>query len=243
MKKFILSILSGIIILLSQSVWADKNHEDVIKTFSQKVEVIAAMKAFSETFGDFRSDNGLESVDDLKKSLFAFYEGDFAKEYKSTVGKMPDLTTAKSIDDEAVALQYHYIFQNDSKIGEKNHFLDAKDKSKWTKAHTTHHELIEKFTHDENGFYDLFLIDLSGRIVYSVFKEIDFATSLVNGPYSSSNLGTIFKDLKDAATDIAKTSENVAYFPSYEDNTQFVGTSIFEGDKKIGVLVVQLPSW
>ena len=243
MKKFVLSILISIVTLLSQSVWADKNHEDVIKTFSQKAEVITAMKEFSETFGQFRLDNSLESVDELKKSLFAFYEEDFAKEYKSTVGKQPDFTVAKSIDDDAVALQYYYISQNNSKIGEKNHFLYAKDKSKWTKAHSIHHELIEKFTHDENGFYDLFLIDLSGRIVYSVFKEVDFATRLVDGPYSNSGLGTIFKDLKDAEAGMTKTSKNTPYFPSYEDNTQFVGTSIFEGNNKIGILVVQLPNW
>ncbi len=243
MKRLLLSILISMISLLPQLVWADKTHDDVIKTFSQKTEVIAAMKEFSETFGQFRSDNGLESVDELKKSLFSFYEENFAKEYKNTVGKQPDMKVAKLIDDDAVALQYYYISQNNSKIGEKNHFLDAKDKSKWTKAHVTHHELIEKFTHEDNGFYDLFLIDLSGRIVYSVFKEIDFATSLVNGPYSNSSLGTVFKDLKDATIGITKTSESIPYFPSVEDNTQFVGTSIFEGDKKIGIVVVQLPSW
>ena len=40
-----------------------------------------------------------------------------------------------------------------------------------------------------------------------------------------------------------KTSKNIPYFPSYEDNAQFVGTSVYEGDNKVGVLIVQLPSW
>lgn len=242
MKKFV-SLLIGIIGLLPQSVLANKNYDDIIKVFSQKTEVIVAMKEFSENFGQFRSDNNLESVDELKKSVFAFYDGDFAQEYKSTVGKMPDLTAEKSVDDDTIALQYYYISNNTAKLGEKNHFVDAKDKSKWTKSHVKYHELIENFTHDENGFYDLLLIDLSGRVVYSVFKEIDLATSLIDGPYASSSLGTMFTDLKDATVGETKTSKNTPYFPSYEDNSQFIGTSIFEGDKKIGIMVIQLPSW
>ncbi len=243
MKKFILGLLIGIISSLSQSVLANKNYDDIIKVFSQKTEVIVAMKEFSENFGQFRSDNNLKSVDELKKSVFAFYDGDFAKEYKITVGKMPDLTAEKSVDDDTIALQYYYISNNTAKIGEKNNFVDAKDKSKWTKSHVKYHGLLEKFTNDENGFHDLFLIDLSGRVVYSVFKEIDFATSLIDEPYASSGLGTTFTDMKDAAVGEIKTSKNTPYFPSYEDNAQFIGTAIFEGDKKIGIMVIQLPSW
>ena len=87
------------------------------------------------------------------------------------------------------------------------------------------------------------MVDLSGRIVYSVFKEIEFATRLADGPYASSGLGAVFKDMKDAAKGEVKSSTNAPYFPSYEDNAQFIGTPIFEGDNKIGILIVQLPSW
>ncbi len=217
--------------------------EEIVLAFVQNADVIAAMKAFEGAFGQVRSDNGLDSVDELKKSLFSFYDKDFAKEYKNTVGKAPDFTKAKSLDDDAVALQYYYIFKNTALVGEKQHFTSAKDKSKWTEAHAQYHKRFEKFAHEENGLYDLFLIDLSGRIVYSVFKEIDFATHLVNGPYASSGLSVLFNDLKEASKGDAKTGKNAPYFPSYEENAQFAGTSIYDGDKKIGILVVQLPSW
>ncbi len=228
----------GTLIVQLQS-WA----EEIVLAFVQKPDVIAAMKAFEGAFGQVRSDNGLDSIDELKKSLFSFYEKDFAMEYKNTTSKAPDLTKAKSLDDDAVALQYYYIFENTAPIGEKNHLVRAKDKSKWTEAHAQYHKQFEEFTLHVNGLYDLFLIDLSGRIVYSVFKEIDFATHLVSGPYASSDLGVLFNGLKEASKGDAKTSENVSYFPSYEDNAQFAGTSIYDGDKKVGILVIQLPSW
>jgi len=245
MKKFVLSLLViGTLGLLAQPVWADKDLDAIVKAFSQKASVIAAMKAFSDAFGKVRAENGLESVDDLKKDVFSYYDGDFAKEYKSTVGKDSDLTAAKSVDNDAVALQYYYISHSSEKTGKKQNLVAAQDKSNWTKLHAKHHEMFKSFAEDkENGFYDVFLIDLSGRIVYSVFKEIDFATRLDGGPYASSGLGTMFKDLKDAGKGEVKTGKNAPYFPSYEDNAQFVGTSIYEGDKKIGILVIQLPSW
>jgi methyl-accepting chemotaxis protein len=39
---------------------------------------------------------------------------------------------------------------------------------------------LEKF-----GYYDIFLVDPeTGDIVYSVFKELDYSTSLIDGPYA-----------------------------------------------------------
>ncbi|MBD3258681.1 methyl-accepting chemotaxis protein, partial [candidate division GN15 bacterium] len=45
----------------------------------------------------------------------------------------------------------------------------------------------------EYGYYDLFLIDDDGDIVYTVEKEPDFATNIVNGEYSSENLADLFR--------------------------------------------------
>ena len=39
-----------------------------------------------------------------------------------------------------------------------------------------------------------FLIDNGGNIVYSVAKEVDFATSLLLGPFAQSNLAQVYKD-------------------------------------------------
>jgi len=172
MKKFVLTLITiGTFGLLVQPIWADEDLNAILKAFSQKTEVIVAMKGFSDAFDKVQTENSLKSIDELKKDIFSYYDGDFAQEYKNSVGKDPDLTIAKSIDDSAIVLQYYYIFKNTATTGKKNHFTDAKDKSSWTKIHVKHHETLEKFAHDENGFYDLFFVDISGRVVYSVFKE------------------------------------------------------------------------
>lgn len=35
---------------------------------------------------------------------------------------------------------------------------------------------------EQHEYYDVFLIDVAGNVIYSVFTESDFATNLENGP-------------------------------------------------------------
>lgn len=47
-------------------------------------------------------------------------------------------------------------------------------------------------------FYDLFLIHPEGRIFYSVKKESDYGTNLINGPYAGTMLGELFRKVLDS---------------------------------------------
>jgi len=245
MKKLIFVTLVSILGVFIKITWAEgayegKNLQDFVKT----PEVIAAMKEFAAAFGSVRADNKMDSMDEAKKAVFEFYDGPFAKEYQESNGKAPDLTAAKNLDDDTIALQYYYIATNEKELGDKNHLTQANDSSAWTKAHAKYHSNIEKYTQDDNGLYDLFLVNLEGRIVYSVFKEIDFATQLIGGPYEKSELGETFKAVKESADKaFVKISKKAPFFPSYDGDSQFMGTAIYDGDTKIGVLIVQLPVW
>ena len=78
--------------------------------------------------------------------------------------------------------------------------------------------------------------------MYTVFKELDFATSLVSGPFTKTKLGDAFR--QTWALDkpgMVALSEFGEYLPSYNDQAAFLGTPIFDGGKKIGVLLVQVP--
>src|SRR4029077_13527390 len=95
----------------------------------------------------------------------------------------------------------------------------------------------------QSGLYDIFLVDpRNGNIVYTVFKELDFATSLVSGPYAKTRLGDAFRQswALDRPGQVA-LSEFGEYLPSYNDQAAFLGTPIFDNGKKIGVLIVQGP--
>ena len=88
---------------------------------------------------------------------------------------------------------------------------------------------LEKF-----GFYDIFLIDNeTGHIVYSVFKEVDFATSLLTGPYKETNFARAFKAASQANDkDFVKLVDFEPYYPSYNAPASFIASPIFNGSRK-----------
>ena len=72
-------------------------------------------------------------------------------------------------------------------------------------------------------------------------KEIDFATSLLDGPYSRTHLGKLFKEInKSSDPEIIKMVDFHPYSPSFESATSFIGTPIYKNKQKIGILIVQI---
>jgi hypothetical protein len=79
-------------------------------------------------------------------------------------------------------------------------------------------------------------------MLYSVFKEVDFATNLLKGHYSKTNFGKVVKNALDSADkNFAQLIDFEPYDPSYHAPASFIASVVYDGDKKIGVLVFQMP--
>ena len=62
-----------------------------------------------------------------------------------------------------------------------------------------HHETFHpayKTLIESKGYYDAFLINLAGDIVYSVFKENDFGTNMMTGPFKDSGLADVYRSAR-----------------------------------------------
>ncbi|MBT3354583.1 MAG: hypothetical protein HN402_06650, partial [Candidatus Scalindua sp.] len=112
----------------------------------------------------------------------------------------------------------------------------------YSKLHAKYHPAIRDFL-DQFGYYDIFLVDPdSGDIVYSVFKELDYTTSLKDGPYASTNFGRVFRDASNSSDpNYVKLIDFEPYAPSYEGAASFIASPIFDGTEKVGVLLFQMP--
>ena len=79
------------------------------------------------------------------------------------------------------------------------------------------------------AIYDIFLVDAeTGFIVYSVFKEVDYATSLKSGPYRDTGIGKVFRKALEATSPDAVVIEDFApYEPSYNASASFIASSLF----------------
>lgn len=219
--------------------------ESQVLSFAHDRMIIDAMEAFSLAFKSYNNEAlGLPATVAIKQSVADYYESQYDARYRdlnSGQTSNPNELLNK-LDATALALQYSYISENSSKIGSKDQLNTVNDGSEYSFFHESYHPSIQDFL-QRFGYYDIFLVDItSGNIVYSVFKELDFATSLNDGPYANSKIAEVFKraaaiNNKDdfALVDFAP------YTPSYESPASFIGAPIFSDDKKIGVLIFQMP--
>ena len=108
--------------------------------------------------------------------------------------------------------------------------------------HRKHHPLFKQYL-AKFGFYDIFLIDVeNGRIIYSVFKEIDFGTSLLTGPHKNSNLARAFNAARVSTDpDFVSVVDFESYTPSYGAPAAFMASPIIDNGHTIGVLAFQMP--
>ncbi len=139
-------------------------------------------------------------------------------------------------------LQEIYITSNPHPTGSK-HLLNAGDDgSFYSRLHAEHHPWVRTFL-EQKGYYDIFLFDLSGNLIYSVFKELDYATNINSGEWKDSDLGVVFRAAA-AASDATTTpfTDFQPYAPSHGAPASFIARSVYDGNgKKIGVISFQMP--
>jgi len=204
------------------------------KTFPQFAQGVTASSA---TMPD-------SSITQYRQALAKYYHNDFTKEYDiSNVEVVTDLKPIlNQLDDNSVALQYHYIVANPNPVGTQSELSAAQDASSYTDWHRIHHQQM-KALKSYSEAEDILLVDSeTGMIIYSINKAVDFATSLIDGPYANTLLGEVFQKANQSARDEVSLVDFSAYLPAYNNQMAFLGTPIFDGENKIGVLIFQLAS-
>lgn len=182
-------------------------------------------------------------IEDYKEALKDYYINDFSQEYGVfNVNEAPDMEAVlNQLGDNSIALQYHYIANNPNPLGTKEEFVSASDVSSYTQFHRTYHPYLHDIQR-RFDFEDIYLVDTnSGHIIYSVLKQLDFATSLREGPYAKTGLGSVFEQANQARHGSIVLVDFAPYLPSYDSQAAFIGTPIFDDEKRLGVLIFQIP--
>jgi methyl-accepting chemotaxis protein len=220
---------------------------DQMVCFSEDQMIVEAMDEFRRTFREVRGEleTTPENLAGMKSRLDRYYTVDFADTYRqSNAGRDPGARGfLDQLDDDSLVLQSLYISDNPNPLGSK-HLLDAaEDGSAYSKAHAQVHPVIRSFL-EKFGYYDIFLVDCeTGDIVYSVFKELDYSTSLIDGPYAKTNFGECFRraNAPGVGKDGLVLVDYQRYTPSYEAPASFIASPIYDGDEKIGIAMFQMP--
>ena len=91
---------------------------------------------------------------------------------------------------------------------------------------------------EEYGYYDLFLINPDGHCFYSVCKEADYNTNLVDGKYASSGLGALVRNVLQ--TREFGLADFAPYAPSNGDPCAFIAQPVVNNGKVELVVALQL---
>ncbi len=213
-----------------------RNH---IQTLSNDPSVGLAIADFTNAYRQLETTT-LPS--DNSQKITAYYQNEFLPKLAKTEQGSPVLNSFLPESTASNYLQYHYIAANPNPIGKK-HILDkANDGSEYSRIHERYHpifrNIIEKF-----GYYDMFLIDPQGTVVYTVYKETDFTTNYTTGAYNDSNLARLVASIRRSKQkDYATIIDFESYAPSYGAPAAFIAAPIFNQSKFVGVLAIQVPA-
>lgn len=212
--------------------------------FSQNPATIEATKAFKEDFKTVTAELHYNTTNFYQRhnKMDDYIDTVFIKELRKNSVSVVNKKNLEPKNANALLLQELYIAGNPKTLGQK-HLLDTIEQTcHYNITHKKYHPVIRNFL-QRFGFYDVFLIDNeTGDIVYTVYKEIDFASSLQNGAYRNTNLAKAFNQALTITNkdDVALVDYN-EYLPSYNAPASFIACPIFDGEKVIGVLAFQMP--
>ncbi len=114
---------------------------------------------------------------------------------------------------------------------------DRVDSPDYRKADARYRDYFQRYVDDHTMFYDVFLINLQGDVVYSQKHESDFATNLLNGPYSGSGLARAFRSARMSLESVASDFED--YAPS-KAMAAFVAVPVIRDGNLLGEIAFQL---
>lgn len=162
---------------------------------------------------------------------------------KNTLNALEEFKQAwRSLGENQTSyLQQLYITENRFPLGDKHKLDTANDGSLYSSVHEEYHPYFRTYL-ETKGYYDIFLFDTEGNLVYTVFKENDYATNLLNGPWRDSGLGAVYKRaMQQTNSNEAVFEDFEPYAPSNNVPASFIAKPLFDGQKKVGVLVFQMP--
>lgn len=144
-------------------------------------------------------------------------------------------------ENQQATLQRLYIEENPFPAGEKDKYPAADDGSAWSAAHQQFHPDFHSFQ-QRRKYYDIFLFDLDGNLIYSVFKETDFATSFLSGEFAESGLGEAFRGAAILPEGEIFTTDFAPYAPSFGAAAKFIAAPVYDASgARLGVVALQIP--
>ena len=212
-----------------------------IKIVSSMPWVVDAADYMKTAFFDYPLQTGGKiEISALKN----YYDNQFDRTFKAHNDNQSANTDQllAEMSDNALFLQQDYIALNKSSLGNKDELIKSNNNSAYDLLHREYHPALRKYL-KTFGYYAIFIIEPdTGHVIYSVFKELDYGTSLITGPYKDSGLAQAFKQAMQLQNaDDTVLIDFAPYMPSYNAAASFIASPIMRDGERLGVLIFQMP--
>ncbi|TAJ95542.1 MAG: adenylate/guanylate cyclase domain-containing protein [Reyranella sp.] len=219
--------------------------ESYFRTVRNEVRLLAASKMVVDATRGFREAvdelDGKEVPADVKQAVHAWYDTQYMPMVRKLLGKDVGADEFMPMTAAPYFLQDLYIVRNPHPEGRRDLLDNAGDGSAYSKVHAIYHPLM-RTAGATLGFQDFMIVDpRSGRMIYTVDKDPDFATSLRAGPYRHSNLAAAAARCAISPDPSATCLEDFsAYLPAGGVPSAFMAAPVIEQGVVTGVLVAEL---
>ena len=222
-----LAVLSA---LVTGFIAINKAEYDLFKAEENKLIALQASRvsALGNYLGSIEQDlSSLSHNEYVRQALFDYMNGWNALKIQGDPGKI---------------LQRLYITDNPNPTGSKEELDYAKDGSIYSQFHAKYHPWFRHFLR-QRDYYDIFLFAPNGDLVYTVFKELDYATNVNYGEWKDTDLGEAFRAARDnPEAERQNFFDFKPYAPSHDAPASFISQPILNDDGSFaGVLVFQMP--
>ncbi|NCC50817.1 MAG: methyl-accepting chemotaxis protein [Spartobacteria bacterium] len=215
-------------------------------TLSEDVMIADFAVALKDAFRKMEENVTDEEYKKMEQTVRQYYQDEFLPRLNKNLKQPKAITEFWPADRETIILQYYYLAHNRNATGEKHKLDNANDGSVYSGLHQKYHPVIRDFL-EKFGYYDIFLADPdTGHIFYTVFKEVDYTTSLLSGPYKNTNFAEAFKEAVAAGRagqkDFVVIRDFEPYDPSYSAPAAFTASPVFDDQGSfVAVLLFQMP--
>ena len=169
-------------------------------------------------------------------ALQAFYEDSFLPSLPGATDEVQLVNSYLPEDDAARTLQSFYF----APTGEGANAAVNPGLHDFSRNHDQIHQGLSALS-TASDFRDLMLVGVDGRVYYTVEKEVDFATNLLDGTFDNSGLARAYKAAREQrGTRQVHIEDYDFYRPSGGEPAAFISTPVYNRGTFLGVLVVQI---
>ncbi|OOE33225.1 hypothetical protein BZG04_14000 [Salinivibrio kushneri] len=209
--------------------------QDQIKTLSTSTMTSDALAQFDMAYQQI-SNEALSA--DGEKGLASYYDNAFKQRYREVNGTDLSKRVYSRLRPVAKQLQLRYLVNNQYPIDKKQAFDKAPDGSIYSEIHAVFHPSFRDYK-TTFRYEDIVLINNAGDIVYTVNKDIDFATHLDDNAVAG-GLARAYDMAKQSPAGTISFVDFSAYEPAFDRPTAFVSAPVYKNSEPIGVLIFRL---